>query len=106
MIISAAMTVSVDHIALWQRMPRSDSKPVFDRQALKSIRSFASGVMVPPSRHFSSRSLDRIILSKQVSLGVFRLLHNRCPIRAYMTVWRRAILYGPFFPRFVQMITL
>ena len=91
--------------SLWYYLPKTKSKPVFDRQELKNIYHFAVGIMGISLTAILLTQVDKIILSKILSLEQFGYYTVSCSLGLMISQ-----VVGPltqsYFPKFSNLISL
>jgi O-antigen/teichoic acid export membrane protein len=99
--VSLAETV-VNMVLLWRLLPAADRRPAFRVSALKEIWRFAAGVTGISAMAVILTQLDKVILSKVLTLDAFGYYSLACRVAVGLYY-----LAGPintaFFPRFSQL---
>ncbi|MEP6950980.1 MAG: oligosaccharide flippase family protein [Ginsengibacter sp.] len=90
---------------LWYYLPDARSKPIFDKQELKNIRRFAAGMIGISLTAILLTQIDKIILSRILSLEQFGYYSISCTLGLiiYQIV---APLTQSYFPKFSNLISL
>ena len=87
--------------ALWLCLPRAPERARFERTALKSIRRFASGMMMVTALGFVLTQMDKFVLSRQLPMKLYA-----CYTLAFSAAgglyFLISPLYSAYFPHFVQ----
>jgi O-antigen/teichoic acid export membrane protein len=99
------LNVAIIAVALWRSLPPSPQAARFQRRLLNGVWRFAAGVSIISIAILCFNQLDKVILSKQLSLTMFGY---------YSLAWQIAgmlfLLYYPlytvFFPIFSQKVLL
>jgi len=90
---------------LWRRLPLGEKKAVFQKQLLKGIWRFAAGMSGISILAVILTQLDKVILSKMLSLEMFGYY-----MLASMVAMSLARLFTPVFlsvyPRFTQLVSI
>lgn len=96
------VTAVVYGLVLWRNLPRTDSKPVFQTELLKGIWKFSAGMSGISVLVVILTQLDKIILSKLLSLEMFGYYSL-----ASLVAMSLGRLFTPVFfsiyPRFTQL---
>ncbi len=100
-VISAASTLAVA-LCLWRSLPRTVSRPTFDKQILRSVSRFATGVMAFTITTAIISYADKIILSRMAPLAIFGCYTTALQISG-MLVSGAGPMYTALFPKFVQL---
>ena len=92
-------------LVLWRSLPRSKSKPVFQKELLKGIWRFTAGISGISILAVMLTQLDKIILSKLLSLEMFGYYSL-----ASMVAMSLGRIFTPVFfsiyPRFTQLVSI
>ncbi len=90
---------------LWYYLPKTDSKPIFDSNEFKRVFRFASGIIGISLTAIFLTQIDKIILSKMLTLEQFGYYTISCSLS--LTIYQ---LIGPivqsYFPRFSNLISI
>lgn len=90
---------------LWYYLPKTASEPVFDKQELKNIWRFAAGMAGISLTAILLTQVDKIILSKILSLEQFGYYSVACTLGLMISQ-----IVGPltqsYFPKFSNLISL
>ena len=102
--------VSITHtflvmIFFWRKLPKSGGRPVFQKQLLHGIWRFAAGIGGTTILGIILTQMDKIILSKMLSLEMFGYyalasLIAMSPMRLSLPV------FSSIYPRFSQLVSL
>lgn len=90
---------------LWYYLPKTASKPIFDKQELKNIYQFAAGMMGISLTAILLTQVDKIILSKILSLEQFGYYTVSCTL-GLMIYQLVAPIAQSYFPKFSTLISL
>ncbi len=90
---------------VWHYLPKSGSKAVFDKQELKNIWRFAAGMMGIGLTVILLTQVDKIILSKMLSLEQFGYYSVSCTL-GLMIYQIISPLTQSYFPKFSNLISL
>ena len=104
-IVTSVINIFLLALFLWRRLPRGDNKAVFQKQLLKSIWRFTAGMSGIAVLTVVLSQLDKIIVSKMLSLEVFGYY-----TLASMVAMSLGRLFTPvfssIFPRFTQLVSI
>lgn len=103
-IISATNTLLLAKF-LWKKLPHTEGRSVFKRQALQGVWRFAAGISVIAILAMILTQLDKIILSKLLSLETFGYYTLAGVVAS--SLYR--IIYpvsSAIYPRFTQLVSL
>ncbi len=89
----------------WHRLPKSESRPVFQKQLLKGIGRFAAGIGGTTILGIILTQVDKIILSKMLSLEMFGY-YALASIIALSPLRVSVSLFASIYPRFTQLVSL
>lgn len=90
---------------LWRYLPKSSIQPIFDLNELKSVRGFAFGIAGISITSILLTQIDKIILSKILSLELFGYYAISCSVA--LTLYQLLTpLTQSFFPKFTNLISL
>ena len=90
---------------LWYYLPKAQSKPVFDKQELRNIRRFAAGMIGISLTAILLTQIDKIILSRILSLEQFGYYTISCTL-GLMIIQIVVPLTQSYFPKFSNLISL
>ncbi len=90
---------------LWHCLPKAQSKPIFDKQELKNIWRFAAGMVGISLTAILLTQVDKIILSKILSLEQFGYYTIACSLGLMITQIVTPLTQS-YFPRFSNLISL
>ena len=103
-IVAGALLTGAVALALWARLPPSVSRPRVDLSVFRRIRGFALGMTGISVVSLVLTQLDKIILSKMLSLEHFAYYMLAAGVAASITNCA-APFFSSLLPRFVQMST-
>jgi len=89
----------------WRKLPKSGSKPVFQKQLLKGVWRFAAGVGGTTILGIALTQMDKIILSKMLSLEMFGY-YTLASVIAMSPLRLSVPLFSSIYPRFTQLVSL
>ena len=90
---------------LWYYLPKAQSKPVFDKQELRNVRRFAAGMIGISLTAILLTQIDKIILSRILSLEQFGYYTVSCTL-GLMIIQIVVPLTQSYFPKFSNLISL
>jgi O-antigen/teichoic acid export membrane protein len=90
---------------LWHYLPKANSKAIFDKNELKKIRGFATGMIAISLTAVLLTQVDKIILSKVLSLEQFGYYSIACTL-GLMIYQLVSPLAQSYFPKFSSFISL
>jgi len=90
---------------LWHYLPKAKSKPIFDKKELKNIQRFATGMIGISLTAILLTQIDKIILSKILSLEQFGYYSISCSL-GLMIYQIIGPLTQSYFPKFTNLISL
>jgi O-antigen/teichoic acid export membrane protein len=104
------IVISVIHVFLlvtifWRKLPKSESRPVFQKQLLHGIWRFAAGMGAITIMSIILTQLDKIILSKMLSLEMFGY-YTLAGIIAMSPLRFSWPIFSGIYPRFTQLAAL
>jgi O-antigen/teichoic acid export membrane protein len=90
---------------LWRRLPHGDNKAVFQKQLLNSIWKFAAGMSGISILAIILTQLDKIILSKMLTLEMFGyyILAGAVAVSLYRII---APVFSAIYPSFTQLVSI
>lgn len=104
-IVISAINIFLLALFLWRRLPLGDNKAVFQKQLLKGIWRFTAGMSGITILATILTQLDKVILSKILSLEMFGYY-----MLASMIAMSLGRLFTPVFysiyPRFTQLVSI
>lgn len=103
MIINLAQTL-LSGFFLWRALPKSPRPPRFDKLILLRLKNFALGIAGTSVLVTVLTQLDKVILSKMLSLdmfGYYMLAASAASTLHYIT----GPIFTAFFPRFSQLVS-
>lgn len=89
----------------WRKLPKSENRPVFQKQLLKGIGRFAAGIGGTTILGIILTQVDKIILSKMLSLEMFGY-YALASIIALSPLRVSVSLFASIYPRFTQLVSL
>jgi len=92
-------------LSLWRRLPLGDSKAVFQKQLLKGVWRFAAGMSGISIMAVILTQLDKIILSKMLTLEIFGYYTLASVVAMSLGSLIRPVFVG-IYPRLVQLVSL
>ena len=102
--VTILQAISMKYI-LWDCLPKTTSKPIFDKQELKKIWRFAAGIAGISLTTILLTQVDKIILSKILSLEQFGYYTISCTL-GFMIYQIASPLTQSYFPKFSNLISL
>jgi O-antigen/teichoic acid export membrane protein len=103
-LISALQTASIAFF-LWKELPKSSQAPRFDKAILRRIKRFAAGIASTSILAILFTQLDKVILSKMLSLEMFGY-YTLAAVVASSLNYITSSIFAAFFPRFSQLVSL
>ena len=104
LLVTILQALSMKYI-LWDCLPKTTSKPIFDKQELKKIWRFAAGIAGISLTTILLTQVDKIILSKILSLEQFGYYTISCTL-GFMIYQIASPLTQSYFPKFSNLISL
>lgn len=104
LLVTILQAISMKYI-LWDCLPKTTSKPIFDKQELKKIWRFAAGIAGISLTTILLTQVDKIILSKMLSLEQFGYYTISCTL-GFMIYQIASPLTQSYFPKFSNLISL
>ena len=104
MVVSAIHTFLMVTI-FWRKLPKSESRPVFQKQLIKGIWKFAAGTGAITIMSIILTQMDKVILSKMLSLEMFGY-YTLAGIIAMSPLRFSWPVFSGIFPRFTQLAAL
>lgn len=105
-IIVNALAVTLLTVFLWRRLPPSGRTPVFRPDLLRSISRFAFGMSGITVSAVILTQMDKIILSKLLSLEMFGYYTLAGVASSAVPILLVAPLFNALFPRFSSLVAL
>ena len=104
-IVTSVINILLLALFLWRRLPISDNKAVFQKQLFQGIWKFAAGMSGITAMSVILTQLDKVILSKILSLEMFGYytlasVVAMCLIRLFQPV------FYSIYPRFTQLASI
>ncbi len=104
-IITSILNIIILSLLLWNKLPSSENHAVFQLQLLKGIWKFAAGIFGISLLGVTFSHLDKIILSKMLTLENFGY-YTLASVVA-MSLYRIIEpVYSAIYPRFTQLIAM
>ncbi len=104
LLVTIFQALSMKYI-LWDCLPKTTSNPIFDKQELKKIWRFAAGIAGISLTTILLTQVDKIILSKMLSLEQFGYYTISCTLGC-MIYQIASPLTQSYFPKFSNLISL
>lgn len=104
-IFISAIHISLLTIFLWLSLPPAGNRAVFQKELLKGVWKFAAGMGAITSMSAVLTQLDKIILSKMLSLEMFGY-YTLAGIIAMSPLRLSKPLFSGIYPRFTQLVSL
>ncbi len=92
-------------LSLWLSLPPGHSRPVFEKRLLQGVSRFAAGMGAITILSIILTQLDKIILSKMLSLEMFGY-YTLAGIIAMSPIRLSWPLFSAIYPRFTQLASL
>jgi len=89
----------------WRKLPKSESRPVFQKQLIKGIWKFAAGTGAITIMSIILTQMDKIILSKMLSLEMFGY-YTLAGIIAISPLRFSWPIFSGIYPRFTQLASI
>jgi O-antigen/teichoic acid export membrane protein len=102
-VLIAAVNVAIVTVLMWRSLPRSERAPRFDRGLLRSVWKFAAGMGGLGLSAIILTQLDKIILSKLLSLQMFGYYTLAGVLGRSLYVLITPV-FNAFFPRFSALV--
>jgi len=90
---------------LWRKLPLGEKRSVFQKQLLKGVWRFAAGMSGISILAVILTQLDKIILSKMLSLEMFGYYTLASVVAMSLGRLFTPVFYG-FYPRFTQLVSM
>ena len=89
----------------WRKLPKSESRPVFQKQLLHGIWKFAAGTGAITIMSIILTQLDKVILSKMLTLEMFGYytLAGIIAMSPFRFSWP---IFSGIYPRFTQLVSI
>lgn len=104
-IVISMINIFLLALFLWRRLPLSDNKAVFQKQLLKGVWRFAAGMSGIAILATILTQLDKIILSKMLSLEMFGYYALASMIAMSLGRLFTPVFYS-IYPRFTQLVAI
>jgi O-antigen/teichoic acid export membrane protein len=102
-IFVSALAVALFTISLWRSLPPGDSPPVFNLNLLRNIWRFAAGMSGIAISGILLMQLDKVILSKMLSLEMFGFYTLAGVASNIIPVMLVGPVFNAMFPRFTSL---
>jgi len=104
-IFISAVYTALPAYFLWRNLPPSENKPAFQMRLVRSIGKFAAGIAAISILNIILTQLDKVILSRILSLELFGYyaLAGIIAMSSLRIAWP---VYFAVYPRFTQLIAL
>ena len=89
----------------WRKLPKSKNRPVFQKQLIKGIWKFAVGIGGTTILGIVLTQIDKVILSKMLSLEMFGY-YALASVIAMSPLRLSGPLFFSIYPRFTQLVSL
>lgn len=104
-IVISALNTFILSVFLWSRLPHSENKAVFQKQLLKGVWRFAAGMSGISVLALILTQIDKIILSKLLSLEMFGYYAFASMVAMSLTRLYSPVFYS-IYPRFTQLVSI
>jgi O-antigen/teichoic acid export membrane protein len=104
-IIISAINIFLLVFFLWRRLPHGEKTAVFQKQLLKGIWRFTAGMSVISILATILTQLDKVILSKMLSLEMFGYYALASVVAMSLARFFTPVFYS-IYPRFTQLISI
>ncbi|MFH0948123.1 MAG: oligosaccharide flippase family protein, partial [Elusimicrobiota bacterium] len=104
-IVISIMNVFLLALFLWRRLPPGDNKTVFQKQLLRGIWRFTAGMSGIAILATVLTQLDKVILSKMLSLEMFGYYALASVVAMSLTRLFTPVFYS-IYPRFTQLVSI
>jgi O-antigen/teichoic acid export membrane protein len=101
MVVCAVQTLLLRHY-VWRAMPHTNRRPTFNISLLRSTWRFAAGISAVTLAGIVVTQLDKVVLSRALSLERFGYYALACQIGGALTLITTPI-FSSLFPRFAQI---
>lgn len=101
-----ALYVVLLTVFLWRCLPRTDRSPNFTPQLLRTIWRFAAGMSGISIAAIILTQLDKVILSKMLSLEMFGYYTLAGVVSSVVPVMLAGPIFNAIFPRFTSLVTM
>lgn len=105
-IVVSALNVSLITFLLWRSLPSTDRAPRFDLRLLRTIWRFAAGMGGITLASVVLMQMDKVILSKLLSLKMFGYYTLASVASSLIPVMIVGPLFNALFPRFTSLATV
>lgn len=92
-------------LSLWRELPQSESKAVFQKQLLKGIWRFAAGMSGISILAVILTQLDKVILSKTLSLEMFGYYMLASVVAMSLSRFFAPVIFS-IYPKFTQLVSI
>ncbi len=103
-IVTSAVNIFLLMIFLWRALPFSEKKAVFQKQLLKGIWRFSAGMSGIGILSLVLMQLDKIILSKMLSLEMFGYYTLASMVAMSLMRFYTPVFYS-IYPRFTELVS-
>lgn len=104
-IVTSAINIFLLALFLWRRLPLGDNRAVFQKQLLKGIWKFAAGMSGISILAVILTQLDKVILSKMLSLEMFGYYMLASVVAMSLGRFFTPVFYS-IYPRFTQLVSI
>lgn len=104
-IVVSAIHISLLALFLWRRLPCANSRAVFEKQLLKGIWRFAAGMSGISVLAVILTQLDKVILSKMLSLEMFGYYTLAGTITMGLGCFFTPVFFS-IYPKFTQLFSM
>jgi len=104
-IVISAITTLILSISLWRILPSCKERAVFQKQLLSGVWRFAAGMSGISILALILTQLDKIILSKMLSLEMFGYYTFACMVAMSLARLFTPVFYS-IYPRFTQLVSI
>jgi len=105
-IVVSALNVTLITVLLWRSLPSADRAPRFDLRLLRTIWRFAAGMGGITLSSVVLMQMDKVILSKLLSLEMFGYYTLAGVASSVIPVMIVGPLFNAVFPRFTSLATV
>jgi O-antigen/teichoic acid export membrane protein len=105
-IIVSAVHVVLYTVFLWRSLPPSDRGPRFNMQTVRNVRRFAAGMSGIAVSAIILTQLDKVILSKVLSLEMFGYYTLAGVVSSAVPVMLTGPIFNAIFPRFTALASM
>ena len=104
-IATSSINIFLLALFLWRRLPSSNRKAIFQKQLLKGIWKFAAGISGISIFAIILSQLDKIVLSKMLSLEMFGYYMLASVVAMSLTRFFTPVFHS-VYPRFTQLVSI